>query len=109
MKKLYLLGCALMITAIVNAGTKTWVGGASGDWYWASNWSPAGLPSPADDIVIDGATVNVYNSANVKTITLKNSAELIVWKGASGDVSLSIPFESAFPAITLNAGTTLRV
>lgn len=37
------------------AGTRTWVGGATGsesDWGTATNWSPASVPTPADDVVI---------------------------------------------------------
>jgi len=29
---------------------RVWVGGASGDWTTASNWSPSGVPTPSDDV-----------------------------------------------------------
>ena len=38
------------------AETKTWVGGASGDFHVSSNWSPPGIPQNTDDVIIDGNT-----------------------------------------------------
>ena len=42
-------------------GTKTWDGGATGDWNVSSNWSPAGVPVTGDDVVINtvGCTVTL--------------------------------------------------
>ena len=34
------------------AETKTWIGG-DGNWSDGSNWSPAGVPSGIDEIIID--------------------------------------------------------
>lgn len=106
MKKIYLLACVLIFSVTVNAGIKTWVGGASGEWWGVFNWSPTGLPSPTDDVVINGGTVYVYGNAFAKSVTLHNDAQLIVWS----DISLSIPQESpGIAAINLNSGTTLKV
>lgn len=35
---------------------KLWVGGATGSWGVASNWSPAGIPTANDDVNISDAT-----------------------------------------------------
>ena len=40
-------------------GTKTWDGGATGDWNVSSNWSPAGVPVTGDDVVINTAGCTV--------------------------------------------------
>ncbi|MFN8277776.1 MAG: T9SS type A sorting domain-containing protein [Chitinophagales bacterium] len=39
--------------------TYTWVGGAGGapnDWATAANWSPSGVPSPIDQVIIDNTS-----------------------------------------------------
>jgi hypothetical protein len=40
-------------------GTKTWDGGATGNWNVSSNWSPAGVPVTGDDVVINTAGCTV--------------------------------------------------
>jgi hypothetical protein len=110
MKKIYLLICTLVFSVTVNAGIKTWVGGANGDWQWAANWSPQGYPGPTDDLIIENATVNLYGSAIVKSISLEGTAQLIVWGDASGNSVLSIPQPgTGVSAISLNTGTKLKV
>src|SRR5438874_1876637 len=52
-------------TAYLNkadAATKTWVGGTL-DFNAASNWSPASIPGPTDDIVINVVGANISLSA----------------------------------------------
>ncbi len=44
---------------------KTWVGGSGSLWSTAANWSPAGVPTPWDSVVIDNnATVNITSSTD---------------------------------------------
>ena len=110
MKKIYLLICTLIFSVSVNAGIKTWVGSANGDWQWAANWSPQGYPGPTDDLIIENATVNLYGSAIVKSISLEGTAQLIVWGDASGNSVLSIPQPAqGYSAISMNTGTKLKV
>ncbi|MBM3848066.1 MAG: hypothetical protein FJ405_17485 [Verrucomicrobia bacterium] len=57
---------SLLLTAIflftattVFAATKTWLA-ASGSWFSAQNWSPAGSPATGDTVVLDnGGTINI--------------------------------------------------
>ena len=35
--------------AACGAPTKTWSGPPNGDWFTAANWTPAGVPTAADD------------------------------------------------------------
>src|SRR5689334_13234205 len=58
--------------------TATWIGGATGSWNSAANWSGAtggGLPGATDDVVI--ANANVSHSAfvtdQIKSLTLTNA------------------------------------
>ena len=39
--------------------TKTWAGGATGNWNVASNWSPSGVPATGDDVVINTSGCDV--------------------------------------------------
>ena len=48
---------AAIIVSLGSAGsagaeTKTWGGGIGSSWHTGSNWSPAGVPGEADDVVI---------------------------------------------------------
>ena len=39
--------------------TKTWDGGATGNWNVASNWSPSGVPATGDDVIINTSGCDV--------------------------------------------------
>ena len=39
--------------------TKTWAGGATGNWNVAGNWSPSGVPVTGDDVVINTSGCDV--------------------------------------------------
>lgn len=95
-----------MLSITANAATKTWVGGPSGEWWYASNWSPAGLPGPTDEIVISGSTVYLYSQAIVQNVALFQSKLVI---GLAG--KLSIPKEKAGfnQAIFIFSGSMLDV
>ncbi len=60
---------------------KKWSGGGTsvGDWFDAGNWTPSGVPSPLDDVVLDHTyvsgpyTVKINSStaeANCRTLTI---------------------------------------
>ena len=56
----------------------SWVGGASGSWYDASQWS-SGIPVICTDVVINGASVTIpisVASATARSIDLVGSASL---------------------------------
>lgn len=53
------LGCSLLIAGLASAGIKNWNAG-SGDWSTAGNWSPIGLPGPADPVLV-GNTAAAHN------------------------------------------------
>lgn len=57
-------------SSVVQATCDTWVGGASGDWDVASNWSPSGVPVALDDVCLGtpGATVTYVNPGNNPTL-----------------------------------------
>lgn len=58
---------AVLLCAVpggASAASLTWTGSASADWFTAANWSPAQVPTSADDALIDAtATVLVAGAA----------------------------------------------
>jgi hypothetical protein len=70
-----------------HASAKTWGGGATGVWESGSNWSPAGVPTSADDVTIDNATVTLTSgqTANFNTLTIgSGSATTLILEGNIG-------------------------
>jgi hypothetical protein len=85
--------------------TVTWVGGASGNWGLASNWSAAALPGGGDDVVISG-TVTVTHGAGsdtVNSISLGAGAALQV----TGNSFISANSFSNAGSVLVGAGSTL--
>lgn len=77
----------VVFTALSNkaiAVTRNWNGGASVNWHQSSNWSPSGVPSNADDVII-GAAANqpIIGSSNgvCRTITFNSGGTLQINAG----------------------------
>src|SRR5215212_2540634 len=67
---------AVVVSTSAFAVTKNWVNtSADGNWGTASNWSPAGVPTSVDDVVVGSdqtagnVLVNVNASVNTLNIT----------------------------------------
>ncbi|MBO9658736.1 MAG: hypothetical protein J7527_07900, partial [Chitinophagaceae bacterium] len=69
--------CALTVSGQT---TFTWNGSASSDWSVPSNWTPAGVPSSSDNIVI----VNTANSCRLIANATVNNMTL-----TSGTIDLA--------------------
>ena len=66
---------------------KTWLG-TNSDWHTTTNWSPAGLPTAADDVVIPVTANNPFLSAPATTRSLTiQSGALLNLNGFGLDVS----------------------
>src|SRR3984957_13261250 len=66
-------------------GSVTWVGGASGAFSIAANWSPVGVPGATSDVMLPaGASNVVWNSGNetVHSLSTGAGANLFVTGGA---------------------------
>ncbi|MCI4442999.1 MAG: hypothetical protein JHC39_05770, partial [Lentimicrobium sp.] len=69
-KKLLLTVFLVLVQTVVFAVTKTF-NVTSGDWNTAANWSPSGVPTAADDVVItSGKSVNISADAYALSISL---------------------------------------
>jgi hypothetical protein len=63
----------------VTPGGKIWDGSSSADWHTASNWTPSGVPTSADDVTIpDTARDPVISSSDgaAKNLTVNRGAVL---------------------------------
>ena len=47
---------SLALTTSARAGTPSWLGTASTDWFTAGNWNPAAVPTAADDVTVDSTS-----------------------------------------------------
>jgi len=84
----------------VSGATKTWDGSSSNDWNTAANWTPSGVPTSLDDVIIPNrynVTVNTAAVCASFTINTGNRSNAIT---ISETNSLSVT-----NAITINAGT----
>ncbi|TGD56896.1 Ig-like domain-containing protein [Flavobacterium humi] len=72
-------GCVASKPITVTNNTKTWIGGSS-NWSTASNWSPAGVPTAANCVVIPSSSNTVISgsgyNAFAKNMKIKSSASL---------------------------------
>ena len=67
----------------VEPETKTFVGAAGGDWLEPDNWEPAGVPTLADDVVLDGEDVLCKGLALAHTLTLASGTLAIGGAGTA--------------------------
>jgi len=73
-------GCSVTKTIPVTNKSKVWNGSTSAAWETASNWSPAGIPTATDCIIIPSTAVKpvISNLASGKNLEVKSSGELLV-------------------------------
>ncbi len=50
------------------ATTYTWTGASSSSWSTASNWSPNGIPSSIDNIIINSPGTNILNITDCRAV-----------------------------------------
>src|SRR4051812_18718120 len=91
------------------ADTKTWVGGG-GNWHTPANWSPVGVPSATDDVVIAAGTPSISTGdAAVGSIDLTSGLSvdgrtLTVGATATSAIAATVSLTSA--TLRLNGTTT---
>ncbi|MGH2665673.1 GEVED domain-containing protein [Flavobacterium sp.] len=72
-------GCVASKPITVTNNTKTWIGGTS-NWATASNWSPSGVPTAANCVVIPSSSSSVISgsgyNAFAKNLKIKSSGNL---------------------------------
>ncbi|GJM36019.1 MAG: hypothetical protein DHS20C18_50200 [Saprospiraceae bacterium] len=82
MKNLFLFTLCIIFSTSCFATTITWNGG-TGKWTRASQWSPAQVPGPNDDVIIPSGFVHLLNGQQtVKSLHLQ-SGRLYIAQGKS--------------------------
>ncbi len=75
----------------VSGATKTWDGSSSNDWNTAANWTPSGVPTSSDDVIIpDNFNVTVNTAAVCASFTINegnNDNQITISDGQSLTVS----------------------
>jgi hypothetical protein len=69
---IFILSIIILTSSPINAATITWDFAGDGLWIESSNWSPANVPAPWDDVVINdigSGTITVDTDATIKTLT----------------------------------------
>ena len=76
------IGLVAAASVPAQAQVKTWID-TTGNWITGTNWAPAGVPTPADDAVVNnGGTAQVTGPASANTLILGLNA------GGSGMVTI---------------------
>jgi choice-of-anchor C domain-containing protein len=105
------------------AGTFTWNGSAGGDWSAPANWTPNGVPGPADTAIITNGSPVISAATNVGSVQLSGNTSLTAnaalsvvsqfnWNGGSVAGQLIIASSASFnlnnPGSSLSlAGATI--
>jgi hypothetical protein len=55
--------------------TKLWSG--TNYWYVGTNWAPAGVPGPEDDVIVRAGTVVLPGPTTIKSLIVSNAATLV--------------------------------
>jgi hypothetical protein len=101
--KIVLIAATFAVVGLSNrtdATNRTWVGGFGGPWNEAARWSPAGVPTLADDVTIDTGTGSDIETVFLTANGLANS--LFMTSGAH----LSTGAHGFFCDFTLSAAGT---
>ncbi len=72
-----------------------YTGEKGGDWFEEKNWSPARVPSTADDVVVSGREFSVTKPVAVKSLTVKKGAAAVFKAPKTEGVCAIKPEESA--------------
>lgn len=113
-KLLFVVLCFMSITASL-AAPRFWVGGASGVWNSAANWSAtsggaggAGVPGSTDDVTFDtDAVVDVsLASVGVRSVKVTNNRVVKLWTNTT--TVLTVTGNGGTPGLDIDAGSTLR-
>ena len=96
----------LFTIASTEAATKNWTGATSSEWNIASNWSPSGVPSSGDDVIIPvvaNMPIIISGTVTIQKLTISAGATLT----QTGGVLTPTDDIAIFGLFIQNAGTFL--
>ncbi|NLO50244.1 MAG: hypothetical protein GX103_03670, partial [Bacteroidales bacterium] len=91
----------LMLSGIAFSQTKTWTGASSKAWNTATNWSPTGVPTAANHVIIPSAPSNQPLISGTSTpvcnnLTVNSGATLAISGTSSNNAQLSVAGTATF-------------
>lgn len=105
-------GCTTSATINVTNKTKVWKGTTNNDWNTASNWSPVGVPTANDCVIIStGTTSQIMNTPNAlaKNLKIKGTGILDLQSGRNLTVTDWINVESGATFNVRNSANLVQV
>ena len=67
--RLSLVGLSLLLNLLCcSAGTFSWTGSVSSDWFTPNNWSPASVPGAGDTINVTNGTLNLSSPVTISGV-----------------------------------------
>jgi len=106
-KVFFLLFTLLAFSYSADAQTRTWIGGASGTWSDASNWSGGPVPGSNDTALFNGSDVTVTIAANttVKILDIRANVTLDIGGNTLTVVANSNPVRPDGHTLEIASGT----
>lgn len=100
--KWYLMLALILLSRIGLATSYTWNGSSSSDWATAGNWTPNGVPGPADNVTINGSGIQplLDTIRTITNFTISGSSTTL----DLNTYQLSITGTSTFTSGTINNG-----
>lgn len=99
MKKKLLLSLLLVALQTICFSQKTFTGATPGNWNTAANWTPVGVPTVSDDVIIPvNKTVNISSNAVAKSVSISGVFKL------NDAVTLTIGTSTVSGNFTVNSG-----
>ncbi|MBS7232527.1 T9SS sorting signal type C domain-containing protein [Flavobacterium psychroterrae] len=95
--------CVAMFFVNFSYSQKTWDGSASNNWNANNNWTPSGVPTATDDVIIPNGvtgTITINTDAVCKNFTINGG-------GTTNNVTISAGNSlTVSGVVTINAGST---
>lgn len=74
MKRLLFFSILSIFCLTISAQTKTWIGPSGGYFSNPDNWSPIGLPSSGNDVIIPTGSNLIIDGADIKSFSIQGNA-----------------------------------
>ena len=87
------LSVVLSVSAVL-AAERTYTGADGGDWDTAANWTPEGVPTASDEVVITNGWVSLAQSAAIASLNL--SGGTLTVGGATASAASQTPLDPGF-------------
>lgn len=117
MRKTFLLVTGFFFgVSVTSLAQKTWIGAGAGgsgtDFNTGSNWSPAGVPTASDNVVItltSSATITLSASVAINDLTLQANANNVTARLSAGASTLTVNGNTLIRNLSGNGNTSTEI